>query len=146
MDELTLKMNLVLPAPAPAVFDALTDPSKLVEWFGPQGFTIPAADFHPRVGARYRIEMQPPDGEAFFLAGEFREVDAPNRLVYTFAWEDPDPEDVENVVSLSLAESGATTELAFTQAPFTSEGRYALHRDGWTDSLEKLAGLVSARA
>ena len=35
----------------------------------PQGFTIPSVDFDPRVGAAYRIEVQPPGGESFYLVG-----------------------------------------------------------------------------
>jgi uncharacterized protein YndB with AHSA1/START domain len=145
MDELMLEMNRVLPAPAQVVFAAIADPAELIDWFGPEGFTIPTADFEPRVGARYRIEMQPPEGEAFFLIGAFREVDAPSRLVYSFAWEDPDPDDVENVVTLSLVDRRESTELTFTQGPFKTEDRRALHRDGWTDSFDKLERLISAR-
>jgi uncharacterized protein YndB with AHSA1/START domain len=145
MGELMLEMNLLLPARPRDVFAALANGSNVADWFGPRGFTVAAADFRPRVGGRYRIEMQPPEGEAFFLTGEFREVDAPNRLVYTFAYEDPDPDDVENVVALSLVERGESTELAFTHGPFKTDGRLALHRDGWTDSFAKLERHVSAR-
>ena len=58
---------------------------------GPEGFTTPSLEFGPRVGESYRIEMQPPEGDSFYLTGEFREVDPPARLAFTFIWEDPDP-------------------------------------------------------
>src|SRR5262245_41575978 len=145
MNELMLEMELVLPARPRDVFAALTRAGELVNWFGPEGFRISGADFEPRVGARYRIEMQPPEGEAFFLTGEFQEVDDPNQLVYTFAYEGPDPDDVENVVTLSLVQRDESTELAFTQGPFKTEARRALHRDGWTDSFAKLERHISAR-
>ena len=48
---------------------------------------MPSLEFEPRVGESYRIEMQPPGGDRFRLAGEFREVDPPSRLAYTFVWE-----------------------------------------------------------
>ena len=51
----------------------------------------------PASEGRYRIEMQPPEGDAFYLIGEVREVDPPARLAYTFIWEDPDPDDVETL-------------------------------------------------
>jgi len=44
--------------------------------------------------------MQPPEGDRFYLTGEFREVDPPARLAYTFIWEYPDPDDVEMLVEL----------------------------------------------
>jgi uncharacterized protein YndB with AHSA1/START domain len=144
-DELTLDMKPVLPAARSAVFRAFTDADELAKWWGPDGFTIPSLEFDPRVGESYRIEMQPPEGERFSLTGEFRVVDPPARLAYTFVWEEPDPDDVENEVDLSFRDLGESTEVAFTQGPFKTEARRALHRDGWTDSFDKLERLVSAQ-
>jgi uncharacterized protein YndB with AHSA1/START domain len=90
--------------------------------------------------------MQPPEGEAFYLAGEFRTVDPPTRLGYTFRWENPDPDDVETVVDLTFQHLGESTQVAFRQGPFKTEARRALHRDGWTDSLDKLEALLSLEA
>lgn len=86
--------------------------------------------------------MQPPDGDAFHLVGEFREVEPPACLAFTFAWEDPDPDDVENLVVLLLRDCGRTTEVAFSQGPFKTEARRDLHRAGWTDSFDKLERLL----
>lgn len=142
--ELTLEMRRVLPAAPSVVFAALTEPSELARWFGPQGFTIPGLEFVPRVGETYRIKTQPPEGDPFYLTGELREVDPPVRLAYTFVWEDADPNDVETLVRLSLRDLGGSTEIDFTQGTFKTEARRALHRDGWTDSFDKLEELISA--
>jgi uncharacterized protein YndB with AHSA1/START domain len=88
--------------------------------------------------------MQPPEGDRFYLAGEFRELDPPARLAYTFVWEDPAPDDVETVVGLSFRDLGEATEVALTQGPFKTDARHALHRDGWTDSFDKLQRLIPA--
>ena len=141
--ELSLEMRRVLPAAPQQVFAAVTDPNELAKWWGPQGFTMPSAQFDPRVGESYRLEMRPPDGGAFYLTGEFREVDPPARLTYTFAYEDPDPDDVENLVELSFRSLGAVTEVAFTQGPFKTEARRQLHEDGWSDSFDKLEHVIS---
>jgi uncharacterized protein YndB with AHSA1/START domain len=140
---LRLHLDTVLNASRTRVFQALVEPHELTQWWGPAGFTSPSVDFEPRVGRAYRIEMQPPEGDAFYLTGEFREVDPPARLAYTFAWEDPDPNDVETLVSLSFRDLGDSTEVAFTQGTFKTEARRALHRDGWTDSFDKLERLMS---
>ena len=145
-DELTLEMERVLPAAPAVVFEAFSDANELAKWWGPKGFTIASLEFDPRVGESYRIEMQPPEGDRFYLTGEFREVDQPARLAYTFVWEDPDPDDVETHVGLSFRDLGESTEIAFTQGPFKTEDRRALHRDGWTDSFDKLERLISAQA
>ena len=90
--------------------------------------------------------MQPPEGDPFYLTGELREVDPPVRLAYTFVWEDPDPGDVETLVRLSLRDLDGSTGIDFTQGTFKTEARRALHRDGWTDSFDKLEQLISAQA
>jgi uncharacterized protein YndB with AHSA1/START domain len=125
------------------VFDALTDPERLAVWWGPKGFAAPSVDVDLRIGGRYRIAMQPPDGDLFHLSGEFLEVDPPARLAYTFRWEPPDPDDRETAVSLSLGDLGDSTELVLTQRSFATEARRALHEEGWADSLDRLEELVA---
>lgn len=142
---LTLELNRPLPAPPARVFEAFTDPSRLASWWGPEGFSVPRLRFEPVVGEAYRIEMQPPEGDAFHLAGEFTAVDPPELLAFSFRWEPPDPDDVENVVELAFQPARNASELALVQGPFRTEERRALHRDGWTGSLDKLEALLSAR-
>jgi uncharacterized protein YndB with AHSA1/START domain len=140
---LRLDTKRVLPAPPPVVFDAF-DPDKLARWWGPAGFTVPSVDFEPRAGGSYRIEMQPPAGDAFHLRGEFREVARPSRLAFTFVWEPADPDDVETLVELSFRDLGDPTEVAFTQGDFKTESRRQLHRDGWADTFDRLEEFLSA--
>jgi uncharacterized protein YndB with AHSA1/START domain len=141
--DLTLAITRLFPVAPPVAFRAFDTPGKLAQWWGPDCFTAPRLNFNPCVGDSYRIEMQPPHGDPFFLAGEFREVDPPVRLAYTFAWEDPHPDDIENLVELSFRDCGGSTELVLAQRPFTTEARHELHRDGWTDSLNKLERFLS---
>ena len=144
MSDLSLELRRVMPAAPPVVFAAVADADQLAKWWGPQGFTIPSLTFEPRVGDRYRIEMQPPEGEPFYLSGEFRTVDRPSRLAFTFAWEDPDPDDAEYLAELSFRDLDGSTEVVLVQGPFRTEERRELHRGGWTDSLDKLEELVAA--
>jgi uncharacterized protein YndB with AHSA1/START domain len=88
--------------------------------------------------------MQPPEGDLFHLTGEFREVDPPSRLAYTFVWEPPDPDDRETLVTLSFRDVDGLTAVNFTQGAFASEQRRALHEQGWRESLERLQELLSA--
>ena len=145
-DALRLRLQRVLPAGRVLVFEFFTDPNQLARWWGPKGFSTPNLEFDPRVGQSFRIEMQPPESDAFYLTGEFREVDPPTRLAYSFRWEAPDPDDVETLVDLSFRDLGESTEVVFTQGPFKTEARFALHRDGWTDGFDKLEELLSSEA
>ena len=140
----TLEAKRVLDAPRSAVFRACTESGELAKWWGPKGFTSPSVEVDLRAGGRYRIAMQPPEGDLFHLSGEFREVDPPNRLVYTFNWEEPDPDDRETVVTLSFADLGESTELVVIQKGFATEGRLHLHEGGWSDSLDRLQELMSS--
>lgn len=145
--KLRLHLKRVLRARRPVVFRALTEPQELAKWWGPDGFATPGveSDLRPRGG--YRIAMQPPEGDLFYLVGEFLEVDPPVRLSYTFRWEDPDPEDRETVVTLSLRDiDGTWAELTVSQGDFATERRQALHEEGWTQSLNKLEQLMSSAA
>lgn len=123
------------------MFRSFSDPDELAKWWGPAGFSVPSLEFKPRAGTGYRIEMQPPEGESFYLAGQFREVEPSARLSFTFAWEDPDPDDVETLVELAFGNLGGSTEVGLTQGAFKTEARRALHRDGWRESFDKLEQL-----
>jgi uncharacterized protein YndB with AHSA1/START domain len=57
-------------------------------------------------------------------------------------WDPPDPEDVETIARLSFQDSGQSTEILLTQGRFKTEARRDLHRDGWGESLDKLAELL----
>src|SRR5688572_16080776 len=110
-------MTRVLPAPRERVFDSLTDAGALAEWWGPARFSIPWIDFAPRVGATYRIRMQPREGDAFDLTGTFREVEAPSRLAFSCHCEPPAPDDQDTVAQISLHTTDDSTEINLSQGP-----------------------------
>jgi uncharacterized protein YndB with AHSA1/START domain len=139
---LVLELTRVLGAPQERVFGALTEPALVTAWWGPHGFTTPEIELDLRVGGAYRFGMQPPDGGLFHLSGEFLVIVPPRRLAFTFRWEEPDPDDRETVVRLSLDVVDDGTELSLWQGEFGTDARLALHRDGWTDSLERLSALI----
>jgi uncharacterized protein YndB with AHSA1/START domain len=138
-----VRVQRVMPAPRARVFAFLTEPWEVARWWGPTGFTIPSIDSDPSVGGRYRITMQPPEGEVFHVQGEFVALDPPSLISYTFRWEEPDPDDVETLVTLTLGDLGDSTDLTVEHGPFTTEARRALHEQGWTESFEKLGRLLA---
>ena len=138
----TLRQQQVLDAPIERVFAALTEPADLARWWGPQRFTAPEIQLDLRPGGRYRFTMQPPEGEAFHLSGEFQEIRRPTRLAFTFRWDEPGPDDRETLVVLSLEEAGGATTVSLSQGAFATAERLELHRAGWADSFAKLASVV----
>jgi len=133
-----LHLEKILAAPPARVFGAFTDPGQLREWFGPVGFTVRGVRYDAAEGTDYRLVMQPPEGDVFHIRGTFRTVDAPRRLAFTFVYEEPDPDDEETVVTVTFEAHDAGTRVALEQEPFRTPARLELHRQGWTETLERL--------
>ena len=143
-ERFVLEQVRVFAAPAERVFRLLTEPTGLARWWGPHGFSTPEVQIDVRVGGSYRFTMQPPEGEAFHLSGEFLEIQSPSGLRFTFRWDEPVPDDRETVVELTLESLGERTTVTLTQEEFATEERLELHRGGWADSFEKLDAVLKA--
>jgi uncharacterized protein YndB with AHSA1/START domain len=144
--DLRLELRRTFPRETSRIYAYFNEAEMLARWWGPRGFSVGSIDFVPRAEGAYRIEMQPPDGDAFMLTGTFRVVTPTARLAFTFRWEPPDPDDVETLADLSFLDFGDTTEVVLTQGPFKTEERRDLHRHGWNESFDRLERLVAAHA
>ncbi len=143
--ERVLVLTRLFDAPRALVFRAWTRPEHLVRWWGPKGFTTPSCEMDVRPGGAFRILMRSPEGTDHRLRGVYREIVEPERLVFTWAWEDEDGNPGhETVVTVTLAEQGARTELTLHQAVFESVTARDSHRGGWTECLERLAEYLAS--
>ncbi len=133
-----LQLEKILVASPERVFAAFVDAEQVRRWWGPAGFTVPLLQFDAVEGSDYRIVMQPPDGDLFHIRGTFRVVETPRRLVFTFVYEEPDPDDQETLVALEFEPADAGTRVILDQGPFKTPARLDLHRDGWTQTLQRL--------
>jgi uncharacterized protein YndB with AHSA1/START domain len=70
-------------APRELVFKAWTDPRHLIQWWGPRGFTNPVCEWDARPGNEIYVVMRAPNGIRHPMGGEFREIVAPELLVFT---------------------------------------------------------------
>ena len=78
-----------------------------------------------------------------FVGGVYREVNAPERLVFTLAWENVGDSRHETVVVLEFHDRGGATELVLTQARFETVESRDQHGKGWSSSLNCLAQYLS---
>ena len=92
-------LEKVLLAPPERVSAAVADAEELRNWWGPAGFTVHSLQFDPVDGTDYRLTMKPPTGDVFHIRATLLAVEAPSRLVHTFVYEEPDPDDQETVVT-----------------------------------------------
>src|SRR5436190_803673 len=74
----------------------------LEQGWGPGEFTTPHAGVDLRPGGKYVLVMQLPGGDPMRLAGRYREVEPPERLVYTWRWESGNPDTTESVVTVEF--------------------------------------------
>jgi uncharacterized protein YndB with AHSA1/START domain len=138
-----LRLEMTFPPPPERVFGAFVDAQQLRQWWGPVGFTVAGLEFRPEEGSDYRIEMQPPEGDVFHVRGTFRAIEAPRLLAFTFVYEEPDPDDQETLVTVRFEQVGQATRVLLDQGPFRTAARLALHRDGWTQTLERLGEFLT---
>ncbi len=108
-----IRMTRLFSAPRSLVFEAMTKPEHVTEWWGRlgEGYSVPVCEIDLRVGGRWRFVNRHPHGEAAFH-GEYREVTPPGRVVFTEIFEDfPDS---PSVVTAELTEEGGKTRLTAT--------------------------------
>ena len=135
-----LVISRIFDAPPRVVFKAWTEPEHLVGWWGPHGFTMPSYKMDTRPGGAFRFCMRSPEGTDHWLQGIYREIVEPQRLVFTWAWEDAQGKPGhETVVTVTFAEQGGKTKLTLHQAIFESVSARDAHQSGWASSLGCLA-------
>ncbi len=74
-------------APRALVFKVMTEREHVARWWGTAGQRNVITDFDVRPGGRWRIESHDPDGNVYIFLGEYREVVAPEKFVWTFGME-----------------------------------------------------------
>jgi uncharacterized protein YndB with AHSA1/START domain len=139
-----LHLERVLAAPPERVFGAFVDVEQFRRWWGPAGFSVPRLQFDPVEGADYRIAMQPQAGDVFHIRGTFRTVEAHRRLIFSFIYEEPDPDDQETLVEVTFEPADPGTRVIVDQGPFKTAARLELHRQGWTDTLDQLERVLGS--
>ena len=149
-DDATLILTRMLKAPQELAFEVWTSADHIQQWMHPEpGMAVTLAIMDLRAGGKYRIQMQAPDGEFFTAVGMFKEVKAPERLVYTWDWEKDgsgaefgEVEGKQSQVTVEFLNRGERTELVLTHSRFATVESRDNHANGWGKILESFAGSV----
>jgi len=146
-EDRTLKLERLIPGKPEAVFDAWTKPERLVEWWGPEGFTCPEHALDVRVGGAWRTVMRSPDGGNHICSGIYREIERPRRLAFTWAWDQEDgSRGHETVVTVEFSARDGGTLVCLTQATFADTQHRDNHEKGWASSFNDLERLFAKAA
>jgi uncharacterized protein YndB with AHSA1/START domain len=132
-------------APRALVWKCWTDPEHGRRW-GPAGFTMAHVEGDLRPGGVWRACLRPDDGGPdLWQGGVYREVVEPERLVFTFAWDDESGRPGhETLVTLTFAERNGRTTMTFRQEVFQSAAERDGHRVGWNEAFDRMAALLAA--
>ena len=127
------------------VFAYFSNADAMRQWFGPGDVEVGECSVDFRVGGGYSVQMKSPQFGEMTVSGVYREIVAPERIVYTWKWEDDeDWEDVESVVSFEFIAMGDETELRLSHAEFPAPESRGNHEHGWTACVTKLDALLAA--
>ena len=149
-DNATLIIRRVLNAPPEWAFRAWTSAEHIQQWMRPEPeMEVPLASMDLRVGGKFRIQMKKPDGEFFTAVGEFREVKAPERLVYTWDFEKDgsgtefgEVEGKQSLITVEFLKRGEQTEMVLTHSRFATVESRDNHARGWEQLVGSFAELV----
>jgi uncharacterized protein YndB with AHSA1/START domain len=108
-----IRMTRLFNAPRHVVFEAMTKPEHVKQWWGRlgEGYSVPVCEIDLRVGGAWRFVNRHPKGEAAFH-GEYREIAPPSRLVFTEIFEQF-PDSI-SVVTTDFADEGGKTRMTAT--------------------------------
>ena len=81
-------ISRVFDAPRELVFKVFTDPNHMMHWWGPKGYTVIAAKMDLRPGGIYHYGLKAPDGATMWGKFVYREIVAPERLVFVNCFSD----------------------------------------------------------
>lgn len=120
-------MTRTFDAPRELVFEAMTKPEHMKEWWGPRGYTLPVCEIDLRPGGAYRFVSADAEGNEYAFRGEYREIVPPEKIVWTFEFEGM-PGNV-SVDTMVLTEEDGKTTITSTSVFDAVE-----QRDGMLDS------------
>lgn len=132
-----LELKRVLGGSPEEAFAAWTQAGQLQRWFAPTSEAdVLVHEMDARAGGRYRLEIRFPDGSGHVATGEYREVERPSRLSFTWRWEGtPMP---ETLVTIDFIAKEDGTELTLSHTGFVSDEQRDQHVEGWTGCLAQL--------
>ncbi|MDX6623242.1 MAG: hypothetical protein QOE75_1174 [Solirubrobacterales bacterium] len=141
----TLRMERTFQAPAQAVFDAWTNETVMRRWFhGMHDSETSHAEVDLTVGGAVRVVMLDPEkGVEHGGGGHYTEIDPPNRLAFTWVWDDD--EERETLIEIDFEDADGATTVRFTHSNLQDEESVRSHEGGWSNAFDNLETKALAR-
>ena len=132
-----------------AVFQAWTETAQLLQWFGPEGFSVKHAEVELKQGGRYQIAIESPSGTVIQHYGVYREIKAPEKLSFTWILKNQQCEGSRDQCANTLvtieffAVDASHTRVVLTHEFLPSEPARAGHAFAWGSSFDRLQKFIS---
>ena len=139
VEEEAIRIERLLSAPVEDVFDAMTDPARMADWFSPIGRAEVEAE--PVVGGLLHVVMVEGDVRIEH-DGEFLEVLRPTRL--SFTWRSRFTGDRSTVVTVALSDEDGKTRLVLEHEGLPADARES-HEGGWGKILDRLSAVSTSQ-
>jgi len=132
-------------APRALVWKMFAEPRHAANWMGPPDYPSVFHEADVRPGGKWRGRLRAIDGSRELgQGGEYREVKEPERLAFTFYWDQDDgSRGPETLVEIDFAERGSKTLMHFRQGVFDTKQNRDGHGAGWNGTFDRLAGLLA---
>jgi uncharacterized protein YndB with AHSA1/START domain len=139
----TIVAEIAIKGSADRIFEALTDPSQRMKWWGVKGrFETTHMESDLRPGGRWLMSGIGMGGKPFRIVGVYRTIERPRLLAFTWL-PDWDEEATETLVRFDLHEEAGVTTVRLTHSGFASERSRARHQ-GWPQILGWLKGYAES--
>jgi uncharacterized protein YndB with AHSA1/START domain len=150
-----------LNAPRELVWKAWTECERLMQWFGPKGFTMPIAKMDFRLGGSFHYCLRSVDGKTMWGKFVYREIVAPERIVLVNSFSDEKggltrhpmsptwPPEMLSTTAFTELEGRTTITIKWSPLnPTESERKtfdsaHAGMQQGWTGTLDQLADYLA---
>jgi uncharacterized protein YndB with AHSA1/START domain len=136
----TIVQEITIKGSAKRIFAALTNPEERVKWWGVGRFQAIQMESDLRPGGKWAMRGTGIGGRPFSVVGEYRKVEPPHLLVFTWLpdWQD---DATESLVRFDLNEKDGVTTVRLTHSGLITERSRTSHR-GWPEILASLRGYV----
>lgn len=116
-------------APKELVFEAWTNPQHVEKWWGPSGFSVTTHEIEIKQGGVWRFIMHGPDGTDYPNRIIFKEIEKPNKLVYTHDDDNADGPVSDFLTEVTFETKGDKTLLTMRSLFATAEARDLVIRE-----------------
>jgi uncharacterized protein YndB with AHSA1/START domain len=142
---LGITIKRVFDAPRERVWREWTQPEAFADWFGGGDCEVPLStiSMDVRRGGLWRATMLCDGGRREIQwKGQYREVDEPERLVFTIS--DQPGEAAYETVTVVLTEVGdGRTEMLFEQRGYLAPEQYERAGQGWSSFFDRIAARLA---